>query len=96
MSTHETFRRDDLPRGGTDRNFGFVFAAFFTIVALYPLVRHRPVRVWALAAAACFLIAALIARVLAAPDDATVAAAVKADVEQLCQTFPLYQGRTRS
>ncbi len=36
-------------------------------------------------------IAALIARVLAAPDDQAVAAAVKAEVEQLCQTFPLYQ-----
>ena len=37
------------------------------------------------------VIAALIARVLAAPDDAAVAAAVKAEVEQLCQTFPLYR-----
>ena len=36
-------------------------------------------------------IAALIARVLAAPDDHAVAAAVKAEVEHLCQTFPLYQ-----
>ena len=35
--------------------------------------------------------AALITRVLAAPDDAAVAAAVKAEVEQLCQTFPLYR-----
>ncbi len=36
-------------------------------------------------------IAALIARVLAAPDDQAVASAVKTQVEQLCQTFPLYQ-----
>ncbi len=36
-------------------------------------------------------VAALITRVLAAPDDAAVAAAVKAEVEQLCQTFPLYR-----
>jgi glycine hydroxymethyltransferase len=36
-------------------------------------------------------IAALISRVLAAPDDAGVAAAVKGEVEQLCQTFPLYR-----
>jgi glycine hydroxymethyltransferase len=36
-------------------------------------------------------IAALIARVLAAPDDHAVAAAVKIEVEHLCQTFPLYQ-----
>jgi glycine hydroxymethyltransferase len=32
----------------------------------------------------------LIARVLAAPDDAAVHAAVRADVEALCRTFPLY------
>jgi glycine hydroxymethyltransferase len=36
-------------------------------------------------------IASLISRVLAAPDDAGVAAAVKGEVEQLCQTFPLYR-----
>ena len=37
------------------------------------------------------VVAGLISRVLAAPDDAAVAAAVKAQVEQLCQTFPLYR-----
>ncbi|MGH7185673.1 MAG: serine hydroxymethyltransferase, partial [Pseudomonadota bacterium] len=36
------------------------------------------------------VVAALITRVLAAPGDPAVAAAVKAQVEQLCQTFPLY------
>ena len=35
-------------------------------------------------------IAALIARVLAAPDDEGVARAVKADVEGVCRNFPLY------
>jgi glycine hydroxymethyltransferase len=35
-------------------------------------------------------IAALIARVLAAPDDERALAGVKADVESLCRTFPLY------
>ena len=37
------------------------------------------------------VVASLITRVLAAPDDAAVAAAVKGEVEQLCQTFPLYR-----
>ncbi len=36
-------------------------------------------------------IAALIARVLAAPDDEAVQRAVRADVEALCRKFPLYQ-----
>jgi glycine hydroxymethyltransferase len=38
-------------------------------------------------------IAALIARVLAAPDDARGHAAVKAEVEALCRMFPLYPDR---
>jgi glycine hydroxymethyltransferase len=44
-----------------------------------------------LGAAEMGTIASLISRVLAAPDDAAVAAAVKGEVEQLCQTFPLYR-----
>ena len=35
-------------------------------------------------------IASLISRVLASPDDENVACRVKADVEALCQQFPLY------
>ena len=40
------------------------------------------------------LIAGYIARVLAAPADDGVAAMVRAEVEALCETFPLYQDRT--
>jgi glycine/serine hydroxymethyltransferase len=36
------------------------------------------------------LIGDLIARVLAAPDDDRVSAMVKAEVERLCQRFPLH------
>ncbi len=39
------------------------------------------------------IIAALIARVLAAPDDDRVGRMVKEEVERLCRTFPLYQDR---
>ena len=42
------------------------------------------------------VLSGLIARVLAAPDDLTVASAVKSEVEQLCQTFPLYLGLSAS
>jgi glycine hydroxymethyltransferase len=35
----------------------------------------------------------MIGRVLAAPDDDRVAADVKAEVERLCQKFPLYPER---
>jgi len=39
------------------------------------------------------LIAELIARVLAAPDDEGVQRAVRSDVENLCRKFPLYPER---
>jgi glycine hydroxymethyltransferase len=39
------------------------------------------------------LVAALIARVLAAPDDARVGTMVKEEVERLCRKFPLYSDR---
>jgi glycine hydroxymethyltransferase len=42
------------------------------------------------------VIAGLIGRVLAAPDDLAVGAAVKVEVEALCQTFPLYPNRLAS
>ena len=51
-----------------------------------PAVTTRGMRVAEMGA-----IAGLIARVLAAPDEETVAAAVKAEVEQLCRMFPLYK-----
>jgi glycine hydroxymethyltransferase len=41
-------------------------------------------------------IAALMARVLAAPEDAGVAQQVKSDVEALCRRFPLYPELARS
>jgi len=44
----------------SDRAFGFVFAAFFAIVALLPLWRGAPVRLWALIAALVFLGAAIV------------------------------------
>jgi len=45
--------------GSSDRAFGLVFAAFFTIVALLPLWSGRPVRLWSIAAAAAFALLAL-------------------------------------
>jgi len=46
---------------GPDRNFGLVFTAFFTLVGLYPLRHAQPIRPWALALAAAFLLAAALA-----------------------------------
>jgi Saxitoxin biosynthesis operon protein SxtJ len=64
--THERLVVDEVVSGSSNRSFGFTFAIVFTIVALWPVVRGRSVRGWALIAAAAFLLAALaLPRVLA-------------------------------
>lgn len=51
----------------SDRSFGFVFAIFFTIVALLPLLNSRPIRFWSLGLATIFLLLALLIPVVLAP-----------------------------
>lgn len=48
----------DTPRIGSDRNFGVVFAAFFLLFALWPIVRGEPIRLWSLIVAGFFFGAA--------------------------------------
>jgi len=57
--THENPERRDEIKAGTDRAFGFVFAAVFAIIALLPLIDGGGVRLWAAAASVIFLAAAL-------------------------------------
>ena len=47
------------PAMGSDRSFGLVFAAFFAVVALLPLVHGHAARVWAFGPAALFLAVAM-------------------------------------
>lgn len=47
-------------RMGSDRSFGFVFAAVFAIVAAFPLTGGGGVRWWAFAVSAGFLVVALV------------------------------------
>ena len=50
----------------SDRSFGFVFAAVFLIVGLYPLLHAAGIRIWAIVVSGLFLLlAALAPRVLA-------------------------------
>jgi hypothetical protein len=59
--THEDFTRAGAAVPvGSERSFGLVFAAVFTIIALLPLKDGEPVRLWALAVAAVFAVAALL------------------------------------
>ncbi len=57
---HEDLKRADTKRGSSDRNFGFVFACFFTLVGAWPLRTGAPLRIPALAIAAAFATVALI------------------------------------
>jgi hypothetical protein len=49
----------------SERSFGFVFAAVFLIIALYPLLHAQEIRIWAIVASGIFLLlATLIPRIL--------------------------------
>lgn len=62
---HEDFARSGDVKVGSERAFGLVFAAVFSIIALWPLWGGGGVRMWALIVAAAFAVAAaLIPRAL--------------------------------
>lgn len=66
-SIHEDFSREEELRPSSNRTFGLVFAAFFLVLALAPLLRGRTGRPWALGAAAAFLALSLVAPRLLRP-----------------------------
>lgn len=55
------------PQGGSSRGFGIVFAIVFAIIAAWPLMKGGPVRLWAAAGAAIFLLLAFAAPRLLTP-----------------------------
>ena len=65
--THEDFTRKLPARTPRDRTFGLMFATVLSVLGLLPLLRHQPVRWWALLAAAVFLAAALVVPVILGP-----------------------------
>lgn len=56
-----TSARDKHIEMGSERGFGLVFATVFAIIGLWPLFRGQDMRLWALAVAALFLVAAFAA-----------------------------------
>ena len=65
--THEPLDHDEPAVGPSNRSFGLLFTAVFTLVALAPAWRHRPIRAWALEIAAFFLASALVMPAVLAP-----------------------------
>ena len=59
MNTHEDLSRVLQIKGSSDRTFGLTFAVFFALVGSWPLVHLHPLRPWALALSAAFLVIAL-------------------------------------
>ena len=57
----------DLPKPGSERSFGLVFAVLFALIGLLPLWRGQTVRIWALVLAAAFLFTAIAAPCVLAP-----------------------------
>jgi len=66
-SFHESFEREEEVAGSSDRGFGFVFAAVFLIVALWPLLGGALPYWWALAVSGLFLLVSLVRPGLLAP-----------------------------
>jgi len=56
VNTHENYVSSAERRVSSDRSFGWLFTAFFAVVALLPLLHHRPVRLWAAALSAAVLL----------------------------------------
>ena len=64
---HERIEYVEDLQGSSDRVFGLVFSVFWSVVALAPLIKGGPIRVWAVMfGAACFL-AALVMPTLLGP-----------------------------
>lgn len=67
-NVHEDFSREEEVEGGSDRSFGLVFFAAFSIYGLWPLLREpRSIRVWALGVGAVFLLLAFVAPKVLSP-----------------------------
>lgn len=64
--SHESYTRLESVQSGSNRSFGFVFASFFGIVGLLPLLTGSASKPWALIVAGIFLLVAIVhPRVLA-------------------------------
>jgi large-conductance mechanosensitive channel len=66
-SIHENLERHAPLEVGSPRSFGLVFGVVFLVVALLPLVRGNPARIWAIVVAALFVGVGLVAPSLLQP-----------------------------
>jgi len=68
-ATHEDLSRTHEVKASSNRSFGWVFAAVFLIIAVWPLVSGGMVRWWSLLVAAAFALVTVAApKLLAVPN----------------------------
>ena len=60
MGAHEDFSRKHEIRAASDRSFGIVFAVFFALVAVWPVIHRRPIHWWAFAVSGVLLLVTLV------------------------------------
>jgi Saxitoxin biosynthesis operon protein SxtJ len=66
-AVHEDFSREVEFKNSSNRVFGLTGAAALGLLGLWPLVRHRPLRPWALALAVLLLVPAILRPQLLGP-----------------------------
>jgi len=66
MATHEDFSRIHQIKASSNRGFGWVFAAVFLILGMWPLISGHTPRAWALIVSAVFALITLFAPALLA------------------------------
>lgn len=67
MSNHENLERQHEIKGSSERFFGITFFVFFLLIALWPLLWGKPLRIGVLGVSISFLALALIRPSLLAP-----------------------------
>jgi len=60
MSDHKTTNTSPKVKPLDNRTFGLIFAAIFSLIALFPLLNDGGVRIWAISMAAVFVVASLV------------------------------------
>lgn len=64
---HENLDREEDITVGTEKSFGLVFAVFFVVIAVWPLLDGADIRWWAIAVAGLFLVAGFIFPIVLRP-----------------------------
>jgi hypothetical protein len=68
-NVHEDFSREKTHEGPTNRSFGLTVGGVLALIALVPMLRSKPPRLWALVPAAILLVAgAIVPSVLTLPN----------------------------